>query len=100
MSDIVNQIFRFILKLVLSLFGAVFALSLLLVTLVVLALSVLKSLVTGRKPAPAMLFEQFQQFRSQAAWPAHRPRESAAGSHAGHVVDVEVREIREQNRLS
>lgn len=100
MSDVVNQIFRFILKLVLSLFGAVFAISLLLVTLVVLALSVLKALVTGRKPGPAMLFEHFQQFRSQSVWPGNAPREHAAGSQAGHIVDVEVREIREQNRLS
>ena len=101
MSDIVNQIFRFILKLVLGLFGAVFAVSLLLVTLIVLALSLLKALVTGRKPGPAMLFEHFQQFRSQAAWPGNAARERAAGNQAGgHIVDVEVREIREQNRLS
>lgn len=100
MSDVVNQIFRFILKLVLSLFAAIFALSLLIATLVVLALSLLKFLITGRKPASAMLFEGFQQFRSKAAWPGNTPRSDSPGPQAGQVVDVEVREIREEKRLS
>jgi hypothetical protein len=92
--------FRFILKLVLGLFAAIFALSFLAAALVVLTLSVLKSLITGRKPAPAMLFEQFQQFRSQRVWTASAPRPSAAGPQSGQIVDVEAREIREDKRLS
>lgn len=97
MSDVVNQIFRFILKLVLGLSAAVFAFSLLILTLLVLALGLLKSLITGRKPSP-MLFGRFQQFPPQGMWPASRPREASTGD--GSVVDVEVREIREDKRLS
>jgi hypothetical protein len=97
MSDVVNQIFRFILKLVLGLSAAVFAVSLLILTLLVLALGLLKALITGRKPSP-MLFGRFQQFSPQRAWPASRPREASTGDSA--VVDVEAREIREDKRLS
>lgn len=101
MSDIASQIFRFALKLVLGLFAAIFALSLLIATLVVLALGWLKALITGRKPAPALLFGRFQQFTPRSAWPGGSgPREGAPGKAAGQVVDVEVREIREEKRLS
>lgn len=100
MSDVVNQIFRFILKLALGLFAAIFAISLLVVTLLVLALSLLKGLITGRKPAPVMLFESFRQFRSRSVWPGNRPPESTNASQAGDIVDVEVREIRAEKRLS
>jgi hypothetical protein len=100
MSATVNQIFRFLLKLVLGLFAAIFALSLLAATLVVLALSLLKGLVTGRKPAPVMLFESFRQFRSRSMWPGNRPPQSASARQTGDIVDVEVREIRAEKRLS
>ena len=72
MSNPVGLIFRFILKLTLGLFAAVFALSLLAAALVFVALNLLKSLLTGRKPAPAMVFGRFQQFSPQAMWPEAR----------------------------
>lgn len=101
MSDTLSQIFRFVLKLVLGLFAAVFALSLLTATLVVLALGRLKALITGRKPAPSQLFGRFQQFTPRGAWPgSNGPRSGAPGHTGGQVVDVEVREIREDKRLS
>ncbi len=104
MSDTASQIFRFILKLALGLFAAIFALSLLLATLVVLALGWLKALVTGRKPAPSLLFgrfQQFQQFTPRGAWPgASGPRGSAQSQTGGQVVDVEAREICKEKRLS
>ena len=99
MSTPVSQIFRFILKLVLGLFAAFFALSLLAATLMVVAFSLLKSLLTGRKPAPAMVFGRFQQFSAQGMRPGGSPREQASSADAGNVVDVEVREIREEKRL-
>ena len=64
-----SQVFRFILKLVFGLSAAVLAVGLLLVALTVLALSLLKSLITGRKPAPLMAFARFQQFSQQGMWP-------------------------------
>lgn len=100
MSDTLSQIFRFVLKLVLGLFAAVFALSLLTATLLVLALGWLKALMTGRKPAPSQLFGRFQQFTPQGAWPGSSPRTDASAKAGGQVVDVEVREIREDKRLS
>ena len=99
MSNPVSQIFRFILKLVLGLFAALFAISLLVAALIVFALSLLKSLITGRKPAPAMVFGRFQQFSQQGVWPGNRPREGSSKAATGQVVDVEVREIREDRRL-
>jgi hypothetical protein len=94
-----NQIFRFILKLVLGLFAALFAISLLAAALVALALSVLTALITGRKPAPAMMFGRFQQFSRQAMWPAgSRARDGSTQAHGGQVVDVEVREIPDDRR--
>ena len=97
MSNPVGLILRFILKLTLGLFAAVFALSLLAAALVFVALSLLKSLLTGRKPAPAMVFGRFQQFSPQAMWPGRggpiNPKP------AGDVLDVEVREVRNDQRL-
>jgi hypothetical protein len=97
-SNPVSQIFRFILKLVLGLFTALFAISLLAAALVALSLSLLSALITGRKPATAMAFGRFQQFSRQGVWPASRAREDAPKAPVGQVVDVEVREIPDDRR--
>lgn len=98
MPSLVSQLLRFVLKATLGLFAAIFALSLLLAALIVLTLSLLKSLFTGRKPAPAMVFSRFQQFSTQRMWPG-RPAPKGP-LNAGDVVDVEVREVRADKRLS
>lgn len=98
MSHPVNRIVGFIVKLCLGLMAAVFAVSILAAALVVLLLSVLKSLITGRKPAPAAVFSRFQQFSPQGMWPSNA-RQSAAGATSAQVVDVEAREIRDDKRL-
>jgi len=100
MSNPVSQVFRFILKLVLGLSAAIFTLSLLAAALVVVVFSLLKALLTGRKPAPAALFGHFQQFSTQGMRSRHQPHERAASHGAGSIVDVEVREIREEQRQS
>ena len=87
--------FRFVLKLVLGLFAAIFAFSLLVATLVVLILGLLKSWATGRKPASVMLFEHWQQFRKQRMWPSRKTTARSSSSQAGQLVDVEMREIHE-----
>jgi hypothetical protein len=96
-SNPVGLIFRFILKLTLGLLAAVFALSLLAAALVFVALNLLKSLLTGRKPAPAMVFGRFQQFSPQAMWPGRG--DPVKPNTAGEVLDVEVREVRNDQRL-
>ncbi|MGC4396372.1 hypothetical protein [Hydrogenophaga sp. T2] len=89
-ADLLGRLGRTVLRLTLGLAAAVFLLSLLLASLLaVLGLS-LFSLLTGRKPAPVVLFarmrERSQRF-AQGGWgqPAAAPR--------GEVVDVEAREI-------
>jgi uncharacterized membrane protein len=96
---LISKILRFFLKLVLGVFAAVFALSLLAAALIVVVLSVLKSLITGRKPAPAMVFGRFQRYSPQGMWPGGPAQGNAANQRAGDVVDVEVREVRDDKRL-
>ncbi|MEO7399522.1 MAG: hypothetical protein ABIV07_01945 [Polaromonas sp.] len=98
MSNPVGLIFRFILKLALGLFAAIFALSLLAAALVVVALSLVKALLTGRKPAPAMVFGRFQKFSPEGMWPV-RPGRNDSAPNAAAVVDVEAREVRDDKRL-
>lgn len=91
-----GRLVRFVLKLVLTAFGLVFAVCLLAAALLVLVLSLLKSLITGKKPASAVLFTRFQKFSSTGMWRSGADRNAGAkASTAGDVVDVEVREIRE-----
>ena len=98
MSNPVSQIFRFILKLVLGLFAALFAVSLLFAALIVFALGMLKALITGRKPASAMVFGRFQQFSQQEMWPGRRGLQGSPKAASGQIVDVEVREIPDNDR--
>lgn len=95
----ISKILRFFLKLVLGLFAAVFAVSLLVAALIVVALSLLKSLITGRKPAPAVVFGRFQRYSPQGMWPDGAGRDTGNAPRAGDVVDVEVREVRDDKRL-
>lgn len=97
MSNPLGQIFRFILKLVLGVFAAIFALSVLAAALIFVVLSLLKSLFTGRKASPAMVFSRFQQFSPQGMWPGRRTPETTA--QADNIVDVEVREVRDEKHL-
>lgn len=93
MPSLISQVLRFLLRLVLWTFATIFALSLLLATLVLLALGLLRSMLTGQKPKP-MVFGRFQRFSAQAPWSGAGMRDAAPVRH-GEVVDVEVREIRD-----
>jgi len=98
--SVIGQLSSFLLKLVLGLFAAIFAVSLLVAALIVVALSLLASLFTGRKPAPAMVFGHFQRFSAQGMWPGGPAARDPAGPKpgAGQIVDVEVREVPEDKR--
>ena len=98
MSNLPSQIFRFILKLVFGLSAAVLAVGLLLVALIVFALSLLKSLITGRKPAPLVAFARFRAFQQQGMWPGATASQRSRKEGSGQVVDVEVREIPDDRR--
>jgi len=83
----------FALRLVLLTFAAIFAISLLIASLVVLALGLLRALFTGQKAKPVDL-GKFQRFSAPATWGKGK-NPGAAPVRSGDVVDVEVREIRE-----
>lgn len=97
----IGQILRFFLKLVLGLFAAIFAVSLIVAALLVVVFSRIKALLTGKKPEP-MVFARFQRYSPQGMWPgAAAAREAANQSgKTGDVVDVEAREIRNDKRLN
>ncbi len=90
-SDLLSRIFRGALKLVLVLAAMVFVLSFLLAALVAVLVMSVWSLVTGRKPAPVVMFsrmrEQSRQY-TQGVWPGRTP--------PGDVVDVDATEVGER----
>ena len=88
MQNFISGLFRFIIKLVLAAFGLVFAISLLLLALIVVVLSLLKALITGKKPAPVMVFSKFQKFAPGSMWPG-----ATRGQNTSDVLDVDVREV-------
>lgn len=91
----IHRVLRFALRLFLGLFAVAFAVSLLLASLVLVSFGLLRALITGKKPQP-MVFSQFQRFSTQPAWPGPVPRKE--GVPQAEVVDVEVREIRDDSR--
>jgi len=95
LPSFLSSFLRFTLRLVLWVFAAVFALSLLAAAVVVMTLGLLKALITGKKPQP-LVFGRFQKFSPDAFWP--RPG-APGGAPEADVVDVEVREIRDDKRL-
>lgn len=99
MSNPAGLIFRFILKLVFGLSAAVLAVGLLLAALAWVAFSLLKSLVTGRKSAPAVAFSRFRQFsRGRSSWPGDRAFPNKPKAAPYEVVDVEAYEIKDTGR--
>lgn len=91
-ADFLERVLRGLLKLVLVLAALVFVVSFLLAALVVVAGVSLWSLITGRKPAPVVMFsrmrEQSQRY-TRGVWPGQ------AGAPAGDVVDVQATEVPE-----
>lgn len=94
--DFVTRFLRFVLKLVLAAFGLLFAVSLVTAALIVVVIQLLKALVTGKKPAPAVVFGRFQLFSPECMWPGSSSQPQAK---TGDVVDVEVREVLEDRPL-
>lgn len=91
--DFFGRVLRGVLRLVLAVAALVFVLSLLLASLVVVVGLSLWALVTGRKPAPAMVFSRFRQTSqryTQGVWPG------ATCRPMGDVVDVEATEVTEK----
>lgn len=95
-TDLFSRAVRGVLGLLLGLSLAVLALSLLLAALVVVLGMTLWALVTGRKPAPVMVFQRFRQASQRytgGAW-ASRGGPQAGGREVD-VVDVQAHEVPE-----
>ena len=98
--DFFGRLVRGVLKLVLGVAALVFVLSLLLATLVVVLGVSLWALITGRKPAPLVVFNRFRQTSqryTQGVWSGRGPAQSkgdvgSVGS-VGDVVDVQAHEV-------
>ncbi len=91
--DFFARLVRGVLKLTLGLVAMVFVLGLLLATLVLVLCLSLWAIVTGRKPAPAVVFSRFRQTSqryTQGMWPP-----GGAGRPMGDVVDVQATEVPE-----
>ncbi|MFP5466003.1 MAG: hypothetical protein ACLGG8_00525 [Gammaproteobacteria bacterium] len=90
-SDLLSAVLRGLFRLVLLLAGLLFVLSFLAAALLVVLGVSLWSLLTGRKPAPLVMFSQMRE-RSRryaaGAWPA------GGASRTAEVVDVEATEVR------
>jgi hypothetical protein len=95
------QFIAWIFKIFFSLLGLVFVLGMLCVLLVVLLLGALWSLVRGRKPEVAVVWQRYQDMaRSKAPFGAW----GMGARHDADVVDVEAKEVpnvaRPQDRLN
>ena len=93
-SDVVASLLRGVVKLVLLVFAAVFALGMLFAGLVVVLVMVLRYLLTGRKPAVVTTFTRFNQAARQFRPGARPSTNSAARPDNADVVDVEAHEVR------
>ncbi len=95
-TDFLGRLIAGAIKLVLVLAATVFVVSFLLAALVAVVLVSLWSLVTGRKPAPVVMFtrmrEQSQRY-TQGVWPG-----AARGEPPADVVDVQATEVIDASR--
>jgi hypothetical protein len=95
--DLLASVLRSALKLALLAFAASVIAGILLVGISAALLTLIWSLLTGRKPAAWQTFMRFrqtsQQFRA-GAWPGASARSSGFTAPAADVVDVQAHEVR------
>lgn len=95
-TDFVHRLLRGVFRLVLVAAAVVFLLSLLMATLLVLMAVTIWSVVTGRKPEPARIFNRFRQTSARytrGAWPGARGADS--GAKPADIVDVPAHAVRD-----
>lgn len=97
-TNFLGRVVRGVLRLVLILAAAVFIVSLLLATLIIMLVVTIWSVVTGRKPDPAKIFGQFRQTSTRYTRGAWHNSTGPSGAHArpsADVVDVPAHEVRD-----
>jgi hypothetical protein len=105
-SDMANQLVSWVLRLVFGLFALAFALSLLAAGLIAVFFMLLRSLLTGRKPAPVMVWQRYRDASraSSERWtnrtkppgtpgPSGAPTARGARPASADVEDVTPRDI-------
>ncbi|AOS80823.1 MULTISPECIES: hypothetical protein [Hydrogenophaga] len=99
-ADLLGRVAGLVLRLALGLAAALFLVSLLLASVLAVAGMSLWALVTGRRPAPLVVFgrlrERSRQY-SQGVW-RNGPASPQGAAARGEVVDVEAREVDEDPR--
>lgn len=91
--DLVGGILGGVVKVALLAFTAVFVLGVLCVGLIVVLATVIRFLLTGRKPAVFSTFTQFSQAAQQYR-PGSRPGQGATARPQGDdIVDVQAHEV-------
>ena len=101
LTALLNTLLGLFLKLMLAALVLVFALGLIAAASIYLLWGGVVFLLTGRKPAVAVLFSQFRQLRKFSAagvWPRPGAGPADARDASPDVVDVEVREIPSDKR--
>jgi len=114
LSAFMTRLIQLVMRIVFWLFAAIALASLMALAVVLVVLSLLRALLTGKRPTGPMVFGRFQQFSSkgmQGMWPGARSPTAPSGPPAsplaertrhpderprvasGDVVDVEVRDI-------
>jgi hypothetical protein len=94
-SDFIGRAISLLLRLALALAAAVVAISLLLAGMVAVVFMLLRALLTGRKPAPVMVWQRYRQ-ASASRWTQRAASEGGHGrprAAVADVVDVEARDI-------
>ena len=99
-SDFIGGLVSLALRLVFGLAAAVFALSLLFAGLLAVVFMLLRALLTGRKPAPIMVWQRYRDASraSSARWTgraasAANPAAKGVRAVPADVVDVTPRDI-------
>ena len=92
--EFVAGILRGVVKVVLVVLTALFALGVLCIGLIVVAVMVLRFLLTGRKPAVVTTFSRFNQAAQQFRPGAWSGNAAAAHPDSADIVDVEAHEVR------
>lgn len=95
-ADLLGRLAGVVLRLALGLAAAVFLISLLLASVLLVAGMSLWALITGRRPAPLVVFGRMRERSRQYSQGMWRAGPAPQGPMTGtEVVDIEAREIDE-----
>ncbi len=94
-TDFVGRIVALALRLVFGLAAVVFALSLLFAGLLAVVFMVLRALLTGRRPAPIMVWQRYREASraSSARWTSRAATAAEPAAKGGRAVPADVVDV-------